>query len=236
MATMNEAFKLYRLQQRDSKLDKAYHRLNEIAEILGDRSALDTAEAQEQARKQALDAAHKNLRKAETAVQDQRLKIKQTETKLYSGTVRNPKELQDLQNEAEALQRFLGVLEDRQLEAMIAVDEAKEAHQVAVTHLEAVKAKREKQRLKLSAEQEELQRQVAMLETERQATANTVSATSLQLYETLRKQRHGLAVAKISENACTACGSILSSQLLQEARSPQQISRCSACNRILYIG
>ena len=49
------------------------------------------------------------------------------EKRLYSGTVTNTKELQDLQDEGVALKRRIVALEDRQLEAMIAQEDAETA-------------------------------------------------------------------------------------------------------------
>ena len=74
-------------------------------------------------------------------VNKQKVKIEQSEASLYSGNVTNPKELQDLQNEAAALKRYLVTLEDRQLEAMLEVETAEQSKQAALDKLEGVKAR-----------------------------------------------------------------------------------------------
>jgi predicted nucleic acid-binding Zn-ribbon protein len=60
-----------------------------------------------------LNLAQNTLKHAEAEVGRQKVKIEQSESNLYSGNVKNPKELQDLQNEIAALKRYLITLEDR---------------------------------------------------------------------------------------------------------------------------
>ncbi|MGD2159099.1 MAG: hypothetical protein PVG32_19635, partial [Anaerolineales bacterium] len=114
---MSRSLKLYRLQQIDEQLDTAFHRLKRIDEILNDNNFLEQAEKKSKETEKLLHKVRQNLKEAEWNVQAQRKKIKQTEDKLYSGKVTNPKELQDLQKESLSLNRYLDTLEDHQLQA-----------------------------------------------------------------------------------------------------------------------
>jgi len=141
-----------------------------------------------------------------------------------------------MQNEAAALKRFKIVLEDRQLDAMLAVEEAEQAYQAAAAELESVRAQFARQNSDLQEEQANLLKDLARTESERQAAASSIPSPDLSLYEQLRKQRRGIAVAKVTDKACSACGSTLNAALLHAARSPNQITRCDTCSRILYGG
>jgi predicted nucleic acid-binding Zn-ribbon protein len=233
---MSQPFKLFRLQQIDSQLDQARSRLQEIDNALNRDEALRQALNRTKDTEESLNVQQKILRRAEEDVKSQRLKIEQTEATLYGGKVKNPKELQDMQNEAAALKRYLSVLEDRQLEAMLAVDEAEAEHKSALDHLEQVRAQMAKRNKDLTAEQADLLQDVDRMEAERQAAISGIPDEDLNLYDALRKQRRGIAVAKVSDKTCAACGSTLSSALLHAARSPSQITRCERCGRILYAG
>ncbi len=233
---MSLSFKLYRLQQIDSQLDKARARLREIETLLSEDRAVRQAKERLHGTEQSLQSTRKRLRQAEETVQEQRLKIEQTEATLYSGRVHNPKELQDMQNEAAALKRYLSVLEDRQLEAMIAVEDAEAAQEAAQSDLNAVTSHFEKQHSDLTREQAILLNDIERIEKERTATISSIPEDTLKLYEQLRQQRRGIAVAKVTDKACSACGSTLNAVLLNAARSPNQISRCEICGRILYGG
>jgi predicted nucleic acid-binding Zn-ribbon protein len=233
---MSLSFKLYRLQQIDSQLDRARARLREIDTALSEDQAIRQAKARLQEAEEELRSNRKLLRQAEDAVQEQRLKIEQTEATLYSGRVRNPKELQDMQNEAAALKRYRIVLEDRQLEAMIAVEEMEAVQKTASSDLETVVSQFAKQHSALTQEQTVLLNDIERIENERKATVSSIPDDPLKLYEQLRQQRRGIAVAKVTDKACSACGSTLNAVLLNAARSPNQISRCDICGRILYGG
>jgi uncharacterized protein len=233
---MSQPFKLYRLQQIDSQLDGMRARLKEIEALLSQderlRQATENAEQATQRQRQA----HKDLHQAEENVRQQRLKIEQSESTLYGGRVRSPKELQDLQNEIAALKRFIVVLEDRQLEAMLAEEETVGAEKSASAELAQVQADFKQQCGKWSDEKNKLIKDVARFENERQAAAAAVPLEDIRLYDQLRQQRRGVAVSKVTDKACAACGSILSAALLSAAHSPNQLTRCETCGRILYVG
>jgi predicted nucleic acid-binding Zn-ribbon protein len=233
---MSAPFKLFRLQQIDSQLDRFRARLREIDIALAQDSALRIAQQRFERAEETLQNANRNLRRAEQEVQAQRIKIEQTEASLYGGKIHNPKELQDLQNEAAALKRYLSVLEDRQFDTMVAVEEAETESAAALEELESVQKRMAEKNAGLIDEQDAVRKEVRRQEDERQAAAGNIPTDELKLYEGLRIQRSGVAVARVTDRACAACGSTLSAALLNSARSPTQITRCSTCGRILYAG
>lgn len=233
---MSQPFKLFRLQQLDSHLDQAQARLTQIDIALSDDRELQLARSQIQNSDGLVESARKALRRAEEDVRAQRVKIEQTEAALYGGKVRNPKELQDLQNEAAALKRYLAVLEDRQLEHMIELEEAEKSRSLASDKLNSVQQQSEQVNGVLTREQASLTDEVGHLQAERQAEISSIPEEDLALYQNLRQQRRGVAVAQVIDKTCAACGSTLSAALLHASRSPNQLTRCDTCGRILYTG
>ncbi len=231
---MSRPQKLYRLQQIDSKVDQADTRLKEIETILSDNPNLRKATALAARAENNLLETQEEQRKAEQKVKDQRIKIEQVESTLYSGTIRNPKELQDIQNEVAALRRFLDTLEERQLEAMLAVDQTDVEFQEAKKILQQYRSQAEKQQAELTREREQIRDERTASLIQRKVAENTIIPDDLTTYNRLRKQRAGVAVAKVNERACNACGSTLSAALHQAARSPSQVVFCDSCGRILY--
>jgi predicted nucleic acid-binding Zn-ribbon protein len=150
--------------------------------------------------------------------------------------MQNPKELQDLQNEVASLKRYLGVLEDRQLERMLEEEATHTESQAADANLEKIQAEKASQNAALSQEREKLIHDSSRCQAERNAAISDLPANDLDLYEKLRLQKRGNAVSKVVGKACSACGSTLNAALLHAARSPSQITRCDMCGRILYIG
>lgn len=233
---VSQPFKLFRLQQVDSQLDKVQTRLAEINIVLNDNSALQQARGEVDRTQKIRDEANKELKRAEQEVKSQEIKLEQNQSKLYGGRITNPKELEDLQNEAQALKRYLATLEDRQLEAMISLEDAEREFQTKQTELKTINAQLAEQSTVLIAEQDELLKEVEQLEDERAAVVSSIPPNDLALYAKLREMRAGLAVAKVSDQTCTACGTQLSQALAQAVRSPTQINRCDNCSRILYAG
>ena len=233
---MSLPFKLYRLQQIDSLIDRCQARLSEIEIALIADEELRAVIDEETQSRAVLALAQKDLKKAEENSLDQRIKIENAESSLYSGRIRIPKELQDLQNEIASLKKYRSVLEDRQLDAMVAVEEAEAVHQASNKKLEEVQGKFNQIRSQLMGEQTGINRELEHHLSERVPANNALSDEERTLYEHLRRQRKGVAVTKVVNKSCSACGSTLNSTLLQAAQIPNQLTRCETCGRILYSG
>jgi predicted nucleic acid-binding Zn-ribbon protein len=231
---MSQTLSLFRLQQIDSQLDRAHTRLQAIQIAIEDDTGLGLAKTAAQEAEARMHAAAQSLKNAEEEVKSQRIKIEQNEASLFGGTVRNPKELQDLQNDVASLKRYLTKLEDRQLEAMLIVEESEREQAVAQLALQAAQSHHLEQNQSLIQEQNNLHKEIEKLTTERAAANDPIPADVLTLYDQLRQQRRGVAVATISDSSCNACGSSLSPSQVQSARSQTQMARCPSCGRILY--
>lgn len=231
---MSAALGLYRLQLVDSRMDAIRTRLDEIRQILENDDELRLIREQVAETETTYKSAMNKLKLAEVEVKNQKIKIEQSEARLYSGTVKNPKELQDLQNESASLKRYLETLEERQLEAMLEVDAKEEKKQAVQNNLKKVKSRQAEQNAALTAEQDALRKELERLDSERQAALDPLDADLLTVYDDLRQQRRGLAVTKISEGACAACGTTLTPSQNQSARSAIQIYNCPNCGRILF--
>jgi len=233
---MSHSFKLFRLQQIDTLLDKGRARLKEIDRLRADDHPVRMSQQRLDLAKNAQHEADKNLRIAEHNVKEQRLKIERSQATLYGGKVVNPKELQDLQLESEALKRYLTTLEDLQLEAMLAYDEAETNFLETSDQHSAVITQVAQKKDELTAEKVELIQDLERQESEREAAAANIDSPEMQLYEALRQQKNGIAVARVLEKTCAACGSTLSAATFSSAQVPTKLTRCTTCGRILYVG
>jgi hypothetical protein len=73
-------------------------------------------------------------------------------------------------------------------------------------------------------------------ESERLAAASNINPQEMRIYDNLRQKKSGVAVARVIERTCAACGSTLSAAIFSSAQMPNKITRCAACGRILYVG
>jgi len=217
---VNQAFKLFRLQQTDSQLDKLRERLAEIERLLNEDQVVNEAREALAGAQNAVETARRELQYSEEEAKAQQQKLKENQDSLYGGKVRNPKELQDLQLEADVLSRHLHDTEDRELGLMERLEERQASMRQAQENLEAVLAQRAVELRTLGREQVELEAEEKRLGAERETAIPGIADDALKLYDGLRKSKQGLAIIKVSNKTCTACGAELSSSLAEAARSP----------------
>jgi len=231
---MSLVLNLYRLQQVDSHADQITARLKVIDDAIQHNAALTEARTNFEAAEAVFKSAERILRQTESDVQAQRIKIEQAEASLYGGNIKNPKELQDLQNDVASLKRHQATLEDKQLEAMIGLEDAQTQHKTKQDIFVTIQSRVLADNRTLIDEHEKLTNEIASLMVERKVILASVEEADLKLYEQLRQQRRGVAVTKLADGSCAACGGNLTPGLQQSAKSPTQITRCPNCSRILY--
>lgn len=233
---MSQISILYRLQQIDKQLDDALLSLQNIEKELIDDSIIQAAERKISNAELKYQNELKKLHEAQNKSTNVRLKIEQSEASLYGGKIQNPKELQDLQNEIAALKRLITILEDHELEEMMAVEEAETQYKKEKEAITSVQGAQIEKHAILKGEKTKLTEKINRLEAERNVTLPAIPADDLSLYEQLRKTRNGVAVAKITSRACGACGTTLTAALVQSTQLTGQLVRCPTCGRILYHG
>jgi uncharacterized protein len=233
---MSRASSLHRLQTLDLELDRSRARLADIEAVLADTDPLARTREKLVEAEARLEAARSGARAIEHEVEAHTGKLARSEQSLYGGAVRNPKELEDLQNEVDSLNRYRPRLEDRLLEAMLALEEAELQARAAAEELERLEALRATQNRSLIEEAEVLRQAVMRLDTEREAALADVLPEDHEGYEQLRASRGPLAVALLKDDSCAACGLTPAHSARQAIRMGSDLVRCRQCGRILYAG
>jgi predicted nucleic acid-binding Zn-ribbon protein len=232
---MTNVADLYALQEIDSALDARRASLADAESRVGETEELVEARERVSALKQGLEEAEKQQREQEWEIDDLREKIEPLEKRLYGGTIRNPKELEDLQQDVQSLKKRQRALEDRDLEIMVAVEEAQRSNREAQELLAEVQAAWEVEQERLARQQAELRSEIAALEQRRGDQIGLVDSPVLGLYENLRTARQGRAVAKVERGTCQGCRISLPMNIVHRARGGTEIVQCSSCERILYV-
>ena len=233
---MSESLNLFRLQNLDSMIDQITARLEEIDHALSDDRRIRIASKKHELAQATSKEQRIHLRQIEDKVEAQRIKRKKTQTALFSGKIKNPKELQDLQMESEALKRYIAQLEDEQLEAMIAYETAEENLDKAEHNLKQVKGSSIEENAALVGEQSKLEEELERFLREKEAVLQAIAPNTYALYNQLRKRNRGIAVTSVSDGGCSICGQFLTPADLQSIRSSSRLVFCPSCRRILYEG
>jgi uncharacterized protein len=230
---MNQAEALYQLQQVDLQIVRQQKRLDEIAVQLSDHQPVENAQI-------AVTQAHQKLAPLRAQTRDLDLELKsvqqksqQTEQQLYSGSVKNPKTMQEMQQEIEALKRRAGELEERLLDAMMQSDDVQAALDQAEDILAATTEQWETAHAGLLQEQAELQQSMQQLQEKRKEALKPVQPDSLKQYMTLKPRKANQPVSVLKGNSCTVCGIEQTMNVVQSVQRGDQLVPCINCGRIL---
>jgi predicted nucleic acid-binding Zn-ribbon protein len=229
------AAELYVLQEIDSAIDAARAALTVVEEQLGETEELIAARAAVDEYSEALRALREGQRDLEWQADDARQHVAAVEKKLYGGTVRNPKELEGLNDDANMLKGQLRQREDDLLNHMVKVEEQETALREAEAALKEVESRWQVDQADLLGQKERLEAELAEHEKSRQAQAGQIDGRVLATYDQLRERRQGKAVVKVERGMCQGCRISLPMSVLQKARSGFDVVQCVSCERILYV-
>ena len=229
---------LLEVQAHDTRLDQLHH-LHETLPARQERDgasrSLSETEVALQARTSARDELARQQKRVDDEVESLKEKRAGFDTKLYSGTVTNPRELQDLQEEIESLGRRISVLEDEE----IAIMEQVEPVEAEVAELDRTLVE---QRAALDAAEAHLivaeAEVLADLEAEQALRATAIVPVPQELlaeYEKLRGGRGGVGVARLTGTQCGGCHLTLSAMEAARMRKlpDGEVAHCEECGRIL---
>lgn len=231
---MNQSSHLFQLQKIDIEIDQGYARILAIQiELLND-SDLVEAEKLKKTAEAGLRLNRQKLKTIEEEVNSLNLKKEISEASLYGGKVRNPKELQDLQAEIESIKRRIANAEDEQIEAMMVVESSEAQLRILNENLAAIDARRKEKTTLLDNEKMLMEKKLERLNIEKNAAFGSILPENMAIYQKLRTQKRGIAVAEIEDNSCAVCGSSVRPAEIQAAKSPKNLAYCSSCGRIFF--
>ena len=230
---MSQAEALYRLQEVDLNTAQTRRRLQEIAAALTDSSAVQAAQAQAEAARQALLPLRQRSRSLDLETQSNVEKTRTADERLYSGAVKNPKEMQDLQQEIDSLKKWRGELETQLLETIFATEEAEAALGVAEAALAQAAAMWENAHRGLLAEQADLKSRLEHNRQRRERALSELTPESLRIYDTLKAKKHNQPIALMQGATCGICGVAQNMAVEREARQGFQLAYCTNCGRVL---
>lgn len=232
---MSVVSELFFLQELDLSLDRAVARLSEIEEGLKETEELTLAREEKDEKEQAAELLRARQKELEWQVEEVRSKASEVETKLYGGTVRNPKELSDLDADLKALRAQTGRREDALLSLLVEIDEAEGNSRSAGDKYAEVNGAFEALAGHLMDEKAKLEPEAEELRTRRAEAASRIDRSALRLYELLRERKGGLGVSRVEQGMCQGCRISLPAAVLQKARAGGGVVQCVSCERILYV-
>lgn len=219
---------LSRLDHRQRTLPEVaeYQRLAERGGQLRDEIAALEAEESDLAREQS---------KAEADVEQVRARVQRDQSRLDSGQVSSPRELENLQSEIASLRRRQSDLEEVVLEVMERRESTQSRLAERVAGRETVGGQLAEVGSRRDAALADIAEQAGKASAQRAAIAADVPADLLSLYDRLRAQHGGVGAAMLRRGRCEGCHLSLNTVDLNRIRAtpPDEVVRCEECRRIL---
>lgn len=232
----NPSFHLFQLQKIDQQIDTIKKRLVEIEQIRKNNSSKMELESLLARMNQTLEEQKQAYDRLEEKSNAKKVKIEQSQSSLYGGSIKNPKELQDLQAEIKSLKDSLSSIEDAQIQGLLELELSEKEKSELESKMVDLENKLTIEYSAFSIEESEKNTLLSRLGQERQAIVDQVNPESHNYYQTLRKSKNGIAVSAIEDGSCAVCGSTLTPSECQIAKSHSQMASCPSCGRILYAG
>lgn len=226
---------LYDLLQVDVEIGRHGQALASVEAAIADNNELlRTQQMVEESRAifRKQEAEHKDL---ELGVESSQTKVSEVESKLYGGTVRIPRELEDMQAELDMLKKQHKEQEEGLLQALETLEETRENLSNLEGTLQEIESTWKVEHDRLLEEKERIDGETTVLEERRQGLSSLVSPAHLSLYDRLRSARQGVAVAKVERGICQGCRIALPTRVMQLARTANNLVQCPSCTRILYV-
>ncbi len=224
---------LWKLQETDSALDSRRATLDDARARLGESEEIEALRADLFERTRVHRGAESSQKDLELQADDVKSKIAPAEEKLYSGKIKNPKELADLQHDIDQHKRQLSAIEDQDIEALSTVETAERELRAARANLEALEAAWREEQAELTDRIERLSAEVAEYEAEREEQAADTRTELLSVYEHVRRAHHGKGAARLDRNLCLGCRISLPTSTVNKARAGNALVQCPNCERIL---
>ena len=172
--------------------------------------------------------------RADREVEQVKARRERDRTRMDTGQITNPKDLERMQHELVSLERRISTLEDAELEVMEKLEEAQQvldglgirADDIDARLAELVAARDEKRAA--------IDRSLDEVAAARGPATEGIPDDLMALYERLREQK-GIAASLLRARQCGGCNMTLDASELSRIRSApaEEVIRCEECQRIL---
>jgi predicted nucleic acid-binding Zn-ribbon protein len=227
-----------RLLARYQELDTQMHAVDQkLAEMPRKLTALESErerfEAEMVTKAAALEDLNKRYRGLEADLKQRQDSILKAQAKL--STVKTNKEYQAMLTEIEQIERSCSALEDHILAILEAMD-------TAASELETEKADLSQLKDRLSGEAAMIEREIAELQTHRQALvkeqgelARRIDTKRLDQLKSIQRQNaNGVGIAEAEAAICQGCNMNIPPQMYNELQRMDDLRLCPHCHRLIY--
>lgn len=159
--------------------------------------------------------------------------IKKSQGQLYA--LKTNKEYHAKLSEIDGLKADSSVLEEAILKFMEEQDALVKEVEAAKQQLKTEENLFNQEKAKIDERVKLIKEEINQLNSKRSQIAPQVDQKYLTVYERILKNKEGLALAAVKNNACQGCYMTVTHQVVNEIKMFDRLIACEACARILYI-
>lgn len=224
---------IQKFDQQSATLKNKAATLPELAEITSTTNKQNNVRDLRIAAETELSDVKRELARAEGDVEQIVTRIERDEKRLASGTG-TPKELEQTQHELGTLGGRRSELEEVELEIMMRVDGIKERMATLTAEENELALVIADLNIRKENALAAIHTELEGIESDRKATAQSVSAELLALYEKIR-ELSGIGAAALAGNQCNGCNLTMNTIELQRISTlaEDEVARCEECRCIL---
>jgi predicted nucleic acid-binding Zn-ribbon protein len=222
------------VQDLDSQIDRLLEERQNLPALAAYKAAHDELEVLAKE----ISEAGGNLRtleldfdKSEGELEMLESKLKEHETRLFAGSM-SARETEHMRLEVESLRGQREAMESRVLKLLDTVDPVREIVGSLQTRHDSLVAEKTRLEASIKEDWKRIDAEIARKEARKVEAVKPVEPDLLDLYETLRSGKEGVAVGRFENGVCGGCNMALSPAERDEALSAE-IPRCVHCRRIL---
>jgi len=225
--------KLLILQDRDRKIGRVEE---ELAHIEPERQSLKAKAAAAQTQ---LEQAKLRIMHIESSRKDLELEVETKKQMIvrYANQqfqTRKNEEYRALAHEIEMCKEAIFKIEDQEIELMEQTEAGQKEVLRATQTVKEARKLMDEQVAQLDAREQNLQKELAELETNREALASAVDESTRSRYERLVRSKGENVVVGVQHGVCGGCHMKLPPQLTVTCQAEKELVSCSNCGRILY--
>jgi uncharacterized protein len=233
---MSRAQTLLQLHRIDQEWNEKARRYQVVRAELEPDATLSALREVDRDRAARLRQMRSELDDAELELAGLRRKAQEAQEALYSGRVRSPREVENLRQGAEQLREHISDLEDRALNLITEIEEMEALATEGESEITSLEQAHAESRPALMAEYQVLRARLQELKAARDSVRSEVPRGDLALYDQLRAQKGGVAMAPLKDGLCQVCRVSLPSYKVQMVEQGTEVVTCEGCGRILYRG
>jgi len=228
-----EIIKLLQVQERDQRIRSFQKDLKDIpryeaqakSQLAGDTVAVEAATLKAK-------ETEVKIKSVELDIQTRQNSIKRIHDQQFE--TRKNDEFQALGVEIKRYEKDVSALEDKQLDFMEELEQAKAVLKDVQAKLAITQGTVNEQLKALAEKANGVKTRLTEVEAERSTLAEPIDPPALELYNRIFIKKGDSAVVPLNSGNCTGCHMKVIASTVVQARAGELLTQCESCGRILY--